>query len=122
MRPPAMRRSYMHMPVTHETAGAAGRLGRNPTAGSSASSILPKMNAYVFYLFLMAATGHALPAPAVPDFSGVWAPPAARPGPAGTGGTAALAPSDLTITQTPAELTISRSAFDQTITARYALD
>jgi len=57
-----------------------------------------------------------------PDFSGVWALSAVRPAPkAPAGGVSALPPSDLTIKQTAAQFSTSRTAFDQVITANYDL-
>lgn len=74
------------------------------------------MNAYVIYAFTLAA---AIAQPAAqtthPDFSGVWSPVAIRPAPAA--GATSLPPSDLTIRQTATELAVSRTVFDNVITA-----
>jgi hypothetical protein len=91
-------------------------LGRRP-------SILPKMNAYVIYSFVVAA---ALSAPATPqtrpDFTGTWTLAAIRPAPkAENGGSSALPPSDLTITQTPTQFSTSRTYFEIVNTATHDL-
>jgi hypothetical protein len=74
------------------------------------------MDAYVIYAFVLAAA-IASPAPVQtrPDFSGVWSPVAIRPAP--TAGAATLPPGDLTIRQSATALSISRTAFDDVITA-----
>jgi hypothetical protein len=78
------------------------------------------MNAYVIYSFVLAAA-LASPAPAQthPDFSGVWSVVAIRPAPKMGPGT--LAPSDLTIVQSATQLSISRTALDNVITATFDL-
>jgi len=59
-------------------------------------------------------------AQAHPDFSGVWSPVAIRPAP--PGGATSLPPTDLTIRQTATALAISRTAFENVITATQDLD
>jgi hypothetical protein len=72
---------------------------------------------------LLVGMGAVLMAQSKPNFSGVWVPEALKTSaPAATGGTAALPPSDLTIRQTAAELSISRTVFDTVNTQMYKLD
>jgi hypothetical protein len=56
-----------------------------------------------------------------PDFSGVWSVSSIRPAPTAQSGATSLPPSDLTIRQTATQLSISRTAFDQVITATHDL-
>jgi hypothetical protein len=71
-------------------------------------------------LALSATLAFAAPLQAHPDFSGVWSVSAIRPAPA-QGAANSLPPSDLTITQSAAQLSVSRTAFDTVITAAYDL-
>ena len=94
-----------------------------PTKLCGSPSILAKMNAYVIYSFVLAlvVSGPAA-AQTRPDFSGVWSLSAIRPAPkAQSGGSAALPPSDLTITQSATQFTLSRTYFDIVTTAIHDL-
>ena len=74
-------------------------------------------------VFVSLLLGTSVLAQKKPDFSGVWVPGAVKStAPAATGGSAALPPSDLTIEQTAASLSMSRTFFDTVNTQTYKLD
>ena len=75
------------------------------------------------YLLIPLCLGATVLAQKKPDFSGVWAPAALKTSaPTSAVGTAALPPSDITVRQTAAELSISRTVFDQVNTQTFKLD
>lgn len=79
------------------------------------------MDAYVIYSFsLILALFSPAAAQKPPNFSGIWSVSAIRPAPK-EGGATALPPSDLTIGQTAAELSVSRTYFDNVTTSTYDL-
>jgi hypothetical protein len=77
---------------------------------------------HIFYTQLSAVVllAHLTVAPqAPPNLSGVWVPVEVSPKPANR--ETALPPSDITVSQSAAVLTITRTAFDQTMTTTYSL-
>jgi hypothetical protein len=80
------------------------------------------MNAYVIYASLLAAAVLGPSTPQThPDFSGVWTLTAIRPAPREQSGTGVLPPSDITITQTATQFSISRTNFEIVNTATHDL-
>ena len=74
-------------------------------------------------VLLVIVTGAVALAQRRPDFTGVWEPGELKTSaPAAAGGAAGLPPSDLTIHDTPAALSVSRTAFDTVTTQTYKLD
>ena len=95
----------------------------DPTAGAPLASDGQMRIKHTYLPAVLLCLSSTVIAQKKPDFSGVWAPAALKTSaPAPGGGSAALPPSDITVRQTAAELSISRTVFDQVHTQTYKLD
>ena len=95
----------------------------DPTAGAPLASDGQMRIKHTYLPAVLLCLTSTVIAQKKPDFSGVWVPQSLKTNATTTGGgTGALPPSDITVRQTAAELSISRTVFDQVNTQTFKLD